>query len=127
MNDIPTVFVVDDDPEVRESLRLLLMAARIRVETFDSAQAFLEKASPEQCGCLVLDVRMPGMSGVELLEKLAEEHAGLPAIMISASSDQDTKTRAKQAGAVDFLRKPYDTKQLLNRIKQLLETLKQTI
>ncbi len=121
-NNAPTVFVVDDDEEVRESLELLLLAERIQVETYESAQAFLDRREYGAHGCMVLDVRMPGMTGVELLEKLAQRNCRLPTIMISASSDKQTRHRATRAGAIDFIHKPYDTKQLLRRIQQMLES-----
>lgn len=118
----PTVFVVDDDQEVRESLELLLLAERIQVETYESAQAFLDRRENGAHGCLVLDVRMPGMSGVELLEQLSKRNCCLPTIMISASSDKQTRHRATRAGAIDFIHKPYETKQLLRRIQQTLDS-----
>ncbi|MDA1050857.1 MAG: response regulator [Planctomycetota bacterium] len=117
---VPTVFVVDDDAEMRESLELLLMAETFRVETYESADAFWEVFHPDRRGCVILDLRMPGMDGLELLERLAEHDHGLAVIVVSASADQRERVRAKELGAIDFLPKPYDTKKLLTTIREQL-------
>ena len=116
----PTVFVVDDDPEMRESLELLLLAESFPVETYDSADTFWEVFHPERRGCVILDLRMPGMDGLALLERLADYHHGLSVIVVSASADRDEKTRAKELGAIDFFPKPYETKKLLATIREQL-------
>ncbi len=121
----PTVFVVDDDPEVRQSLRLLLLAERMAVETYESAHAFLDGQQNGHTGCLVLDLRMPGMSGLELMETLAAQNRRLPTIVISASGDQQAVEQAKQGGVIDFLRKPYNPEDLLKRIRTVLNTAEQ--
>ncbi|MBI2479689.1 MAG: response regulator [Planctomycetia bacterium] len=117
---VPTVFVVDDDPEMRESLELLLLAETFRVETYESADAFWDVFHPDRRGCVILDIRMPGMDGLSLLERLSKYHHQLSIIMVSASADQGEKVRARDLGAVDFLSKPYDTKKLLVIIREQL-------
>ena len=117
---VPTVFVVDDDPEMRESLELLLLAETFRVETYDSADAFWEVFHPERRGCVILDLRMPVMDGLDLLERLTECDHGLSVIVVSASADRAEKLRAKELGAIDFFGKPYDTQKLLATIRQQL-------
>jgi RNA polymerase sigma factor (sigma-70 family) len=116
-----TVFVVDDDPEVRESLRLLMRSVGLNVETFGNARDFLEEFDAGRPGCLVLDVRMPGMSGLELQEKLHEMHSSLPIIIITGYGEVPMVVRAMQAGALDFISKPYYPSALLERIQQALE------
>lgn len=115
-----TVFVVDDDAAMRDSLRWLLEAARLNVQTFDSAEAFLAIARPDASGCLVLDVQMPGLSGPELMDELKQRHIDLPILFLSGHGDIPTVVRAMKGGAVDFLQKPYDNAQLLQRIEQAL-------
>ena len=117
---VPTVFVVDDDPEMRESLELLLLAETFRVETYESADAFWEVFHPDRRGCVILDIRMPGMDGLELLERISAHEHGLSVIVVSASADQGEKLRARKLGAIDFLPKPYDTKKLLATIREQL-------
>lgn len=117
---VPTVFVIDDDPEMRESLELLLLAEAIRVETYESADAFWDVFHPNRRGCVILDLRMPGMDGLTLLERISEREHALSIIIVSASADKGEKVRAKELGAVDFLAKPYDTKKLLAKIREQL-------
>jgi FixJ family two-component response regulator len=117
---VPAVFVIDDDPEMRESLELLLLAETFRVETYESADAFWEVFHPDRRGCVILDLRMPGMDGLELLGRLAAHNHGLSVIVVSASADRGEKRRAKDLGAIDFFPKPYDTKKLLAAIRQQL-------
>jgi len=116
-----TVYVVDDDAAMRESLRFLLEAARLKVQTFDSAEAFLAIARPDASGCLVLDVQMPGLSGPELATELKRRHILLPILFLSGHGDIPTVVRAIKDGAVDFLQKPYDNAQLLERIGSALK------
>lgn len=116
----PTVFVVDDDPAVRESLTMLVRSMELRVEAFDSAQAFLDAYDPSRPGCLLLDVRMPGISGLELLERLARDETHPTAVLISAYGDVPTVVRAMKAGAVNFLEKPYRDQQLWDAIQEAL-------
>lgn len=117
----PTVFVVDDDAAVRDSLKLLLKSVGQAVETFASAQEFLDAYKDDRPGCLVLDIRMPGMSGLELQEKLNERRSILPVIFITGHGDVPMAVEAMQAGAVDFIQKPFRDQDLLDRINQAVE------
>jgi FixJ family two-component response regulator len=116
----PLVFVVDDDEEVRKSLDRLLRSLGFRVETFASPEAFLERAPYDRPGCLVLDIRLPGRSGLELQEWLARTEASLPIVFITGYGDIPTSVRAMKAGAVDFLPKPFDDQMLLDAVEQAL-------
>ena len=117
----PTVFVVDDEEAVRDSLQWLLESKGLKVALFDSAEAFLAAYSPSLPGCLVVDVRMPGMSGLELQEKLAELHYALPVIFITGHGDVPMAVQAVKHGAIDFLEKPFNDKDLLAIIERSLE------
>lgn len=117
----PTVFVVDDDQAVRDSLRWLVESVGHSVRTFESAQAFVEEYRPNQPGCLVLDVRMPGASGIELQEQLREAGSKIPIIVITGHADVATAVRAMKAGAVDFIEKPFSDQLLLDHIHRCLE------
>lgn len=117
---MPTVFVVDDDAAVRDSVSLLLKTAGLAVEAYDSAEAFLAALDPQRHGCLVLDMRMPGMSGFELQEELARRDIPMPIIFLTAHGDIPMTVRAIKAGAVDFLTKPVDGAALLDRIESAL-------
>src|SRR5437660_931146 len=103
----PTVFVVDDDHAVRKSLHMLIKSVGLNVETFSSAQEFLDSYDPEHPGCLVLDVRMPRMSGLELQNKLTESGINIPVIIVTGHGDVPIAVRAMKAGAVDFIEKPF--------------------
>ncbi|MCG8405699.1 MAG: response regulator transcription factor [Phycisphaerales bacterium] len=116
----PVVFVVDDDPAMRESVRWLIESVSLKAETYDSAQAFLAHFQPSQWGCLVLDVRMPGMGGLELQEKLAEQNSCLPIIIVTGHGDVPMAVRAMKTGAVDFIEKPFSDQGLLDRIQQAI-------
>lgn len=116
-----TVFVVDDDDAVRTSLRLLLKSVGLPVETFGSAQEFLDAFDAERAGCLVLDIRMPGMSGLELQQRLNEIHAIVPIVFITGHGDVPMAVEAMQHGAVDFIQKPFRDQDLIDRINQALE------
>ena len=117
----PTIFVVDDDSAVRDALKLLLRSVGQSVETFGSGQEFIESYSEDRPGCLVLDIRMPGMSGLELQQKLNERHSILPIIFITGHGDVPMAVEAMQAGAVDFIQKPFRDQDLIDRINQALE------
>ena len=121
MNTQPTVFVVDDDPAVRRSLAEMLDAAQLTSRCYESAQEFLASYDASWPGCLVLDVRMPGMSGIELQEKLAGEGIHLPIIMITGHGDVPISVRAMKQGAIDFLEKPYHPHILLDSIREALK------
>lgn len=121
MGDDPRVFVVDDDKSVRDSLVLLLESADLAVEPYPSAQAFLEAYAPDRRGCLLLDVRMSGMNGLELQGILSRRGLDIPIIFMSAHGDVPMSARAFKAGAVDFLEKPLNEEALLRRIREALE------
>ena len=116
MSQQPTVFVVDDDPAVRDSLRLLLESVGLVAETFSSPHQFLDTIVPEQPGCVLLDIRMPGMSGLELQRRLVARGITMPVIIITGHGDVTTAVQAMKTGAVDFLEKPFNDQALLDRI-----------
>jgi len=115
-----TVFIVDDDDAVRGSLRLLLKSAGLPAVAHASAQEFLDQWHPEQPGCLILDVRMPGMSGLELQSELNRRGAIIPVIFISGHGDIPMAVEAIQHGAFDFLPKPFGDKDLIDRVQRAL-------
>jgi len=117
----PTVFVVDDDPAMRDSLCWLLQSVDLHVETYPSADAFLAAYDAGRPGCLVLDVRMPGMSGLNLQDELRTRHIRLPIIMLSGHAEVPTAVRALKAGAIDFMEKPFSDELLLDRIRQAID------
>jgi two-component system, LuxR family, response regulator FixJ len=121
MMQTPTVFVVDDDEAMRSSLKWLIESTGMRVQTFDSADAFLTGYSPDWAGCLLLDVRMPGMSGLELQAYLAREDYRLPVIIITGHGDVAMAVKAMQAGALDFIEKPFHDEDLLGSLRRALE------
>lgn len=120
MDPQPTVFVVDDDDAVLDSLALLLESEDLPVQAYASAEAFLQVYDPKRPGCLVLDIRMPGMSGLELQATLAEHHSGLPVIFITGHADVPASVKALKGGAVDFLEKPFEPLNLLKRIREAI-------
>jgi FixJ family two-component response regulator len=117
----PTVFVVDDDPGMRRSLSWLLQSVSLQVETFASGEEFLAAYDPGRPGCLLLDVRMPGMSGVQLQVELARRRATLPIIFLSGYAEVRTAVRTLKMGAVDFLEKPFSDEELLDLVLRTLE------
>ncbi len=120
MSDPARVFVVDDDQGMRESLRFLLESAGFAVETFSSARDFLEAGGAGKSGCLVADVRMPEMNGLELQEKLAAEGARLPVILMTGHADVPMAVGAMRAGAADFIEKPFADEALIASIRRAL-------
>lgn len=114
------VFVVDDDADVRESLCALLESAGLAAEAHESARAFLDAYQPARPGCLIADIRMPDMDGLELQEELNRRSAGLPVIVVSGHADVPLAVRAMKAGAVDLIEKPYDGDRLLASVKRAL-------
>jgi FixJ family two-component response regulator len=116
----PIVFVVDDDHSVREALCSLLRSVGLRVEAFASAAEFLRQKPPTDPSCLVLDVGLPGVSGIELQRELATANRPFPIIFITGQGDIPTTVRAMKAGAVEFLTKPFSEKELLEAIQQAL-------
>ncbi len=115
-----TVYVVDDDSHLREALRLLIRSVGLSVETRDSAYAFLEAFDPERPGCLILDVRMPGMSGLDLMDELNRRGVHLPVIIITAHGSMRMAVQAMKAGAMDCIDKPFSDQVLLDRIQQAI-------
>jgi len=116
-----TVFVVDDDASVREALSSLIRSVGLRVEVFSSAREFLRKQANDGPACLVLDVRLPGLSGMDLQRDLIAAHNHLPIIFISGHGDIPMSVRAMKAGAVEFLTKPFRDQDLLDAIQQAIE------
>lgn len=122
MKELPTtVFVIDDDEAIRDSLRLLLKSVGLPVRTYASAQEFLPAYGPNQPGCLVVDIRMPGMSGLELQQHLNLHGATIPLIFITGHGDIPMAVEAMQHGAFDFLQKPFRDQDLLDRVQRALE------
>jgi FixJ family two-component response regulator len=119
------IFIIDDDPSMRDALSYLLLAAGYEFEAFASAEAFLERPRFEGVGCLVLDVRMPGMTGLDLQRELADVHCPMPVIFITAHGDIPMSVEAMKRGAIDFLPKPFDDEQLLGAIEAAIERYRQ--
>ena len=116
-----TVFVVDDDPAFARSLCWLIESVRLRVEMHPSAQAFLDAFDPARPGCLLLDVRMPGLSGIELQQRLAARGGyHLPIVFVTGHGDVQMAVRAVQAGAFDFVEKPFNDQDLLDRVQRAI-------
>ena len=117
----PTVFIVDDDPAVRQALMTLVRSMRLRAESYESAQQFLDAFDVSRPGCMLLDVRMPGISGLGLLEHLNREEISLPTIVMSAYGDVPMVVRAMKAGALNFLEKPCRDQQLWEAIQEAIK------
>ena len=117
MPDEGAVHVIDDDDAVRESLEFLLTAADIEVRTYESAKAFLDGLEGITSGCIITDVRMPQMSGLELLHRIQQTHADLPVIVITGHGDVPLAVEAMKTGAVDFLEKPFNDETLLAAVR----------
>ena len=117
----PIVSVVDDDASLRRSLKNLLGSVGFRVETFASAEAFLQSTHQDQTGCLVLDLRMPGMNGFDLLGHLSCTGRRIPAVILTAHGDDEARQRSLQAGAVAFLGKPFNGNALLDAVRTALD------
>ncbi len=115
------VFVIDDDESVREALHSLIRSVGLSVETFASAREFLQSSRPDLPACLILDVRMPGLSGLDLQRELAAAKIHIPIIFITGHGDIPMSVRAMKAGAVEFLTKPFRDQDLLDAIQQALE------
>jgi two-component system, LuxR family, response regulator FixJ len=116
----PMVIVVDDDAGVRNAMRLLLRSVRLESVQYASASELLERFDPDQPGCLVLDIRMPGMSGLELQQKLSLQGAVIPVIFMTGHGDIPMAVEAMQHGAFDFLQKPFRDQELLDRVQRAL-------
>lgn len=117
----PAVYVVDDDPSVRVAMERLLKSVGLTVKTFASAQEFLDQATPEWSGCLIVDLRMPGMGGLDLQDQLSARQVSLPVIFLTGYGTVPASVRAMKAGAVDFLEKPVDDQTLLDAVHKALE------
>jgi FixJ family two-component response regulator len=115
------VFVVDDDARTRESLKNLIRSVGLRVEAFASGQEFLRSTRPDMPACLVLDVRLPGLSGLDLQKRMTEVGTEIPIVFITGHGDIPMSVRAMKAGAVEFLTKPFRDQELLDAIQQALE------
>jgi len=116
-----TVFVVDDDAAMRDSLKWLIESVGLRVQTYSSANQFIRDYYPGRSGCLLLDVRMPGMSGLELQEHFLKHGIHIPIIIITGHGDVPMAVRAMKAGAVDFIEKPFNDEMLLDSIRAALD------
>ncbi len=117
----PTVFIVDDDEAVRDSLSWLMSSVGLAAESFSSAQGFLDEYVPSRPGCLVLDIRMPGISGLDLQEQLPSYKIELPLIFISGHGDVPMAVRALKSGAFDFIEKPFNDQVLLECVQRAIE------
>jgi FixJ family two-component response regulator len=120
MSNTETVFVVDDDQAMRNSLKWLIESVGMEVETYASADDFIESYYPGRSGCLLLDVRMPGMSGLELQEYFLQQSIRIPIVIITGHGDVPMAVRAMKAGAVDFIEKPFNDEFLLDSIRRAL-------
>jgi FixJ family two-component response regulator len=118
--DSPTVFIIDDDPQVRTSIAGLLKSVGLRSEIFGTTQEFLDRKQPDGHSCLVLDVRLPGMNGLDFQRALADKGIPIPIIFITGHGDIPMTVRAMKSGAVEFLTKPFDDQALLDAVYQAL-------
>jgi len=121
-SNVPRISIVDDDESVGAAIKSLLASLGFRVEVFNSAEDFLNSARLTDTACLIADVRMPGMNGLQLQRFLNTAHCWIPIVFISAHDDGEARSRALEAGAVDFLRKPFSEDALLGAIQCALET-----
>ncbi|NNE42790.1 MAG: response regulator transcription factor [Gemmatimonadetes bacterium] len=117
----PTVYIVDDDDAIRESLDLLIRSAGLKTASFPTAQQFLDGHDPERPGCVVLDLRMPGINGLELQERMVADKSCLSIIFVTGHGDVPAAVSALRSGAIDFIQKPFDDQELLDRIQEALE------
>ena len=116
------VFIVDDDEDVRDALSMLMRAAGLHAETFGSAREFMQRLNPRDSGCLILDIRMPGMTGLELQSELHKRRIRLPIVFLTGHGDVPLAVRAMKAGAVDFIQKPLDEHRLVMAVMNALRT-----
>jgi FixJ family two-component response regulator len=121
MTEAPVVFVVDDDPSVRSGVTLLLSTVGLQAESFDSAASFLRKKLPDVTSCLVLDVRLPGLSGLDFQRELAARNIRIPIVFLTGHGDIPMSVRAMKAGAVEFLTKPFRDQDLLDAVRVALD------
>lgn len=118
----PTVYIVDDDQAIRHAMGLLLKSVGVKHDLFSTGDEFLSAYCPEWAGCLVLDIRMPGLGGLELQDKLLDAGSTLPVIFITGHGDVPMAVEAMRKGAVDFIQKPFRDQELLDRVREALET-----
>jgi FixJ family two-component response regulator len=116
LKDPPVIFVVDDDASVRTAVRRLLLSLHLPIRLFGSAEQFLSETERGARGCLVVDLKLPGMSGLQLQEELLSMQWKLPVIFITAHDDDESKDAALQMGAISYLRKPFDRQQFLDSV-----------
>lgn len=121
MNDTPSVYIVEDDEAVRDSLQMVLESVGYKVSTYPTGNAFLDVWDADMSGCLLLDIRMPGINGMELQRKLNERNSILPIIFVTGHGDVPMAVEAMQHGAVDFVQKPYREQELLEKIEHAIE------
>jgi len=117
-----TIFVVDDDMSVRRAMQRLMRSAQLDVQTFASAEEFIQAGCMDLAGCLLLDVRMPGLNGLELQELMGSRGCRMPVIFISAHCDEESRDRAMASGALDFFTKPVDDVRILQTIRNALRS-----
>tara|TARA_Y100000294_G_scaffold139306_1_gene132773 strand:- start:324 stop:950 length:627 start_codon:yes stop_codon:yes gene_type:complete len=115
------VYVVDDDPAIRDSLQWLLTSVDLKVRTFSSGQELLDQVTPDLPGCLLIDVRMPGMSGLELQHELTARGIKLPIVIITGHGDVQMAVRAMKAGALDFIEKPFNDQEILEVVQRAVD------
>jgi len=118
---LPLISIVDDDEGIRQALKSLIDSVGLRAEVFDSGEKFLNSPNLSQTDCLITDVRMPGMSGLELQERLSAAGRSIPIVFISAHEDKEARARGLRAGAIDFLQKPFSEVSLLGAISVCLD------
>lgn len=116
-----TVFVVDDDPDIRDALQALIESVGLKASTFSGAQHFLDRYDPDTPGCVILDIRMPGMSGLDLQHDLAKRGIHIPVIIITGHAEVPVAVQALKCGAFDFIEKPFSPQLLLDRIRRAVE------
>ena len=116
-----TVYVVDDDEAVRDSLQWLLEGKDYRVRCFDSAETFLGRYDPREVACVIIDIRMAGMSGLELQDRLMERHSPLPIVFVTGHGDVPMAVDTMKKGAMDFIQKPFDEQKLVDLVERMLE------
>ena len=120
MSETALIAIVDDDESIREAIQSLLRSVGFRAKTFASGEQFLQSDQIENTACLILDVRMPGMSGLELQRRLMATQCRIPIVFVTAHGEEEARSRALQEGAVDFLLKPFSEEALLNAIQAAL-------
>jgi FixJ family two-component response regulator len=119
--EMPLISIVDDDEGIRQALKSLIDSVGFRAEVFDSGEKFLDSPYLSQTDCLIADVRMPGMTGLELQDRLSAAGHGIPIVFISAHDDREARARGLRAGAIDFLQKPFSEDSLLGAISVCLD------